>query len=92
MAYPKCAACGGEKWLNVHHCIPFHLAPEKELAWDNLITMCMGEKECHLRLAHGGNWSAFCPDIKIYIKQIQQGEKSIEEMIIISKQQRRYTL
>jgi 5-methylcytosine-specific restriction protein A len=65
-AHPTCAACGSKKRLNVHHCMPFHLDPSLELDPNNLITLCMGAKECHLRLGHGGSFKQYCPDVRKY--------------------------
>ena len=62
-AHPFCAACGSKNRLNVHHIRPFHIDPKLELDPNNLITMCMDEKECHLRLAHCGNFKMFNPNI-----------------------------
>jgi len=75
-----CAVCGGIERLNVHHVEPFHLFPWLELAdgthdvYDdngvnlgaiaNLITLCMGEKECHLKIGHGGDFRAYNPDVR----------------------------
>lgn len=54
-----CAVCGGKKKLNVHHVIPFHLEPERELDADNLITLCEGNAtiNCHLRFGHWGHYA-----------------------------------
>jgi 5-methylcytosine-specific restriction enzyme A len=61
--YPTCAACGGSKRLNVHHIQPFHIFPELELDTNNLISLCMGKLECHLRLGHLGNFKTYNPNI-----------------------------
>lgn len=63
-ANPTCAACGGKDRLNVHHCMPFHLDPAKELDATNLITLCMGEKECHLHIGHGGSFKQYNPNVR----------------------------
>lgn len=63
-AHPTCAACGGKDRLNVHHCMPFHLDPSKELDPTNLITLCMGEKECHLHIGHGGSFKQYNPNVR----------------------------
>jgi 5-methylcytosine-specific restriction protein A len=63
-ANPKCAVCDGTERLNVHHCVPFHLDPTKELDPTNLITLCMGEKECHLKIGHCGNFKLYNPNIR----------------------------
>lgn len=62
-AHPNCAVCNGTARLNVHHCIPFHLDPTLELDPNNLITLCMGEKECHLQIGHCGNFKLYNPNI-----------------------------
>ena len=61
--FPKCAACGIDKLLQVHHKIPFHDRPDLELVDTNLITLCMSKNECHLRIGHGDNWKAYNPDV-----------------------------
>jgi 5-methylcytosine-specific restriction enzyme A len=86
-AHPTCAACGGTKNLNVHHIHPFHKFPELELDPNNLITMCMGEKECHLKIAHGSNFKTYCPDVRKYVEQIRKKEKTFEEIYEIAKKE-----
>jgi 5-methylcytosine-specific restriction enzyme A len=61
---PTCAACGGKKRLNAHHEKPYHIDPADELNPDNLITLCMGPKECHLRIGHCGNFKLYNPNVK----------------------------
>ncbi|GAC1479200.1 MAG: hypothetical protein NVS1B16_10100 [Pseudarthrobacter sp.] len=63
--HPSCAACGAKRWLAVHHVRPFHLFPALELEPSNLITLCgpLG-KDCHLSLGHGGNWTAWNPNVR----------------------------
>lgn len=89
-ANPTCAACGGKDRLNIHHVLPFHLFPEKELDPENLITMCMGKKECHLRLAHGSDFRAYFPDIRKYAEQVNKGKKTFEEVEEIAKRSKLY--
>jgi 5-methylcytosine-specific restriction endonuclease McrA len=62
---PTCAACGDTVRLNVHHCMPFHLDPSLELDVNNLITLCMGPNECHLKIAHCQNFKAFNPNVRV---------------------------
>lgn len=62
---PTCAACGGTSSLEVHHCEPFHLFPERELDPTNLITLC----ECvgtnhHLVFGHAGNWRGYVTSVR----------------------------
>jgi len=62
--FPTCEACGGNVNLNVHHRKPFHLFPDLELEPTNLITLCMdGDKDCHIKLGHGGNFKAYNPNV-----------------------------
>lgn len=61
--HTTCAACGYVKRLQVHHKKPFHLHPEDELNPDNLIALCMGPNECHLRIGHGDNFKAYNPNV-----------------------------
>jgi len=60
---PKCAACNGSQRLNVHHKQPFHLHPELELDQNNLITLCMGTMECHIRIGHGDDFKMYNPNV-----------------------------
>lgn len=46
----SCAACGRIKNLEVHHIVPVHLDPSKELDIDNLIVLC--DNPCHLLFGH----------------------------------------
>ncbi len=64
--HPTCEACGSKNRLNVHHCKPFHLDPALELDPNNLITLCMDIKECHLHIGHGGSFKQYCPDVRKY--------------------------
>lgn len=65
--HPTCEACGARTDLNVHHVMPFHLDPSKELDPANLITLCRG---CHLRIGHACdsdgrvNWSCSNPNVR----------------------------
>jgi 5-methylcytosine-specific restriction endonuclease McrA len=38
--HPACEACGRKIGVQVHHVIPFHLHPEKELDPENFIALC----------------------------------------------------
>ena len=60
---PTCAACGSNIKPQVHHKEPFHLDPTLELNPDNLITLCMGPNECHLKIGHGDNFKAYNPNV-----------------------------
>lgn len=80
-AHPTCAACGGKNRLNVHHIQPFHIFPKLELDPNNLITLCMGEKECHLRLGHGSDFKAYCPDIRKYAAEALAHPKKFDAIV-----------
>ena len=61
--HPTCAACGGTESLQVHHIVPFHVEASRELDPSNLITLCMGERDCHLHVGHGGAFRFYNPDV-----------------------------
>jgi 5-methylcytosine-specific restriction enzyme A len=74
---PKCAACGGNKTLEVHHIKPFNENPELELDLNNLITLCESRDNgvvCHLLFGHLGNYRTINPnvleDVKIWLDKI----------------------
>ena len=63
-AFPMCAACGCNQYLQVHHIKPFHLYPELELEQSNLITLCENkEYQCHLNVGHLGSWKKENPNV-----------------------------
>lgn len=56
---PICAVCGSRKKVEIHHKVPFHIAPDLELSTDNLISLCENRKygvNCHLLVGHLGNY------------------------------------
>jgi hypothetical protein len=63
-----CAICEGTKKLEVHHIVPFHLAPDKELAKENLIVLCERKTygiNCHLLVGHLGNYQKFNVNVEL---------------------------
>lgn len=70
---PYCAACGSTRELQVHHVKPFHLFPKLELQPDNLLTLCMDEKDCHLMVGHGGYFAAYNPNVLQDVADLQAG-------------------
>lgn len=89
--HPTCAACGSKNRLNVHHIRAFHLFPNLELDLNNLITLCMSKSECHLKLGHGDNFKAYCPDVNKYCEQLHNKEKTFDELCEIAKNNKLYT-
>lgn len=64
---PNCAVCGGDKVIEVHHIIPFHLKPELELDPSNLITLCEEGKNgivCHRAIGHLGSYQSINHDVE----------------------------
>jgi len=47
---PACIACGRTKDLEVHHVLPYHECPSRELDPENLATLCADP--CHLVFGH----------------------------------------
>jgi len=62
-SYPFCLACGGRDLLQVHHIVPFSVAPDLELVGSNLVTLCMGAFDCHLYIGHGGSFRFYNPHV-----------------------------
>lgn len=51
-----CRVCGKKKNLQVHHIVPFHILPQRELDKNNLVTLC---GRCHLLIGHKDNWKDY---------------------------------
>ncbi len=84
--HPVCEACGGSVNLNVHHKKPFHLHPELELDPNNLITLCMdGDKDCHIKLGHGGNFKAYNPNVEEDVAKVKANFQLLEEVATKAK-------
>lgn len=73
---PRCEACGARIDLEVHHIKPFHLFPEHELNWGNLITLCSRH---HFELGHKGNWKDYNLEVKEDSKKIKDSNKVIDK-------------
>ena len=71
---PVCAVCGGEEKLEVHHIVPFHNDPTKELDPSNLITLCEGNKNinCHLVVGHSFSYKTFNPNVREDAKMLSE--------------------
>jgi hypothetical protein len=82
----KCVACGTKKSLNVHHKLPFHLHPEKELDETNLITLCMSRKTmCHFSVGHGGSWRAYNPNVEQNAKELRDNPSLFRQIEMEAK-------
>lgn len=67
LAHPECAVCGGKKKVEVHHKVPFHIDPARELDVTNLVTLCEAKRfgvNCHLFFGHLGNYKRANPEVE----------------------------
>lgn len=67
----RCAVCGNNKKLEVHHKKSFHKHPELELDTNNLITLCESKKNgvtCHLLFGHLGNYKSINDNVDKDVK------------------------
>lgn len=60
----QCAVCG-DKQVQLHHRLPFHLDPSKELDENNVIWLCEGEGTLNHHRGHGhlGSFQSFNKDV-----------------------------
>lgn len=81
--HSTCAACGRTETpnvkLEVHHVMPVHLDPAKELDESNFMTLCQSMTEpfgCHLFVGHLLNWRSYNPtareDAASFMRRIQE--------------------
>lgn len=74
---PTCQNCGKKKMLGmqVHHIVPFHINPDLELSFPNLITLCDNPR-CHLDKGHLGyfrSWNVnVVEDCKTWLKKYSE--------------------
>lgn len=61
LKYPCCQACGSCKKPEVHHIVPVHIDPSRELDLENLITLC--NKYCHFAIGHLMNYRSWNEDV-----------------------------
>lgn len=66
-----CEGCGTHRHLQVHHVKDFARNPHLELDWSNLSALCMDERECHLRLGHGGNFRFSNPGLRADLEELR---------------------
>lgn len=63
---PACAICGKMSKVQVHHKVPFNIAPDLELQPDNLISLCTNKPtNCHLTFGHLKDFRATNTNIDI---------------------------
>lgn len=58
--------------MRVHHVVPFHVDPSRELDPSNLMTLCEAKKygiNCHLLVGHLGNWRRWNPFVWLHANQ-----------------------
>ena len=67
---PVCAACGRSKKLEVHHIVPVHVEPSKELDTDNLMTVCADP--CHIVFGHLMDFKSWNIDVNEDCKKYSQ--------------------
>lgn len=71
--HPNCIACGRDSKLEVHHRVPVHLDPERELDPSNLITLCADP--CHLLFGHLMNFKSYNKDViedcAVYLNKVK---------------------
>src|SRR5437660_1687114 len=57
--HPSCAVCGEFKKLEVHHIVPVHWDPSRELDPTNYITLCeQGSHNDHFLFGHLLDWKS----------------------------------
>jgi 5-methylcytosine-specific restriction enzyme A len=86
---PECEACGHTKNLQVHHMQPFHEKPELELEPTNLISLCMGPHECHIRIGHGGSFDHWNPNVRTDANLVRLHPERRPHIEQLAKQNRR---
>lgn len=59
--HPCCELCGKKIELQVHHVIPFHIDPSRELDETNLITLCADH---HFLFGHLLHWDSYNPHVR----------------------------
>lgn len=71
--FPTCAACGRSKDIEVHHVVPFSVAPDRELEPSNLLSLCADP--CHLVFGHLLNFRSHNPTVRtdaaVYLDKVR---------------------
>lgn len=87
---PRCSACGESVRLQVHHIQPYHLYPSLELDPSNLIVLCMGPRECHLTIGHGGDFKAWNPGVEADAAEVFLRSEQYDTVVARAKAQRQF--
>jgi len=87
-SHNTCSVCMGTSNLQVHHIKPFHKYPELELDSENLITLCMGDKDCHLGIGHGGSFDFYNPKVREDVKLLTEKLSLFDKLKTEIKQRR----
>jgi hypothetical protein len=59
--HKRCEACGWTLDLQVHHVMEPGEDPVLWVVGENMVALCMGPEECHLRIGHGGSFNCRNP-------------------------------
>jgi len=73
--------------LQVHHVVPFSIAAGLELDPTNLLTLCMGEFDCHLKLGHGGSFRYYNPHVREIAAEFMSGSTGTR-LVLLRKAER----
>jgi hypothetical protein len=63
-----------------------------ELDKGNLIGLCMGEFECHIRIGHGDDFKAFNPDVRLDAETVRLKPSDRSKVEALAKAKRLYEL
>jgi hypothetical protein len=82
----KCEICASVNHLQVHHVKPFHLYPELELDENNLITLCMDARGCHIRIGHGSSFRCYNPKLREHVEILQKDISQFDKIAAEAKE------
>jgi len=74
------------KGIQVHHVIPFHTDPSKELDENNLISLCKGG--CHLKIGHGGSYQFYNPHAREDAALALANPESFQDVVLSARAHR----
>jgi hypothetical protein len=77
--------------MQVHHVKPFHLHPELELEESNLISLCMGDNECHLFIGHGDSFKCYNPNVREDAAKFMTSSAKERKLIVEAAKKNRLT-